>query len=164
MSSDCYGIMCGVETTNERTYAMSRKKTTAAKATKRSTRAAAKPAAATKAKDAKAKAAAPKAEAAPAAKAEAAKKETVAAKDAKPRKLSLLSAAAAVLAESDEPLNCRRMIDLAKERGLWTPGAGKTPEQTLYSAIMREIRDKGDAARFRKSPLRGHYLAPASAS
>jgi hypothetical protein len=56
------------------------------------------------------------------------------------------------------------MIDLAKERGLWTPGAGKTPEQTLYSAIMREIRDKGDAARFRKSPLRGHYLAPASAS
>ena len=56
------------------------------------------------------------------------------------------------------------MIDLAKERGLWTPGGGKTPEQTLYSAIMREIRDKGDAARFRKSPLRGHYLAPASAS
>ena len=56
------------------------------------------------------------------------------------------------------------MIELAKERGLWTPGAGKTPEQTLYSAIMREIKDKGDAARFRKSPLRGHYLAPVSAS
>ena len=128
ISSAGYGIMCGVETTNERTYAMSRKKTTD---TKRNTRTAAKPAEP---------------------------------KEAKVRKLSLLSAAAAVLAESDEPLNCRRMIDLAKERGLWTPGAGKTPEQTLYSAIMREIRDKGDAARFRKSPLRGHYLAPASAS
>ena len=122
---------------------MSKKKTTATTATKKNTRAAAKPAA-IKATEAKAKPAAPNAEG--------------------KSKLSLLSAAAAVLAESDEPLNCRRMIDLAKERGLWTPGAGKTPEQTLYSAIMREIRDKGDAARFRKSPLRGHYLAPASAS
>ena len=122
---------------------MSKKKTTATTATKKNTRAAAKPAA-IKATEAKAKPAAPNA--------------------GGKSKLSLLSAAAAVLAESDEPLNCRRMIDLAKERGLWTPGAGKTPEQTLYSAIMREIRDKGDAARFRKSPLRGHYLAPVSAS
>ena len=121
---------------------MSKKKTTATTATKKNTRAAAKPAA-IKATEAKAKPAAPNAEG--------------------KSKLSLLSAAAAVLAESDEPLNCKRMIELAKERGLWTPGAGKTPEQTLYSAIMREIKDKGDAARFRKSPLRGHYLAPVSA-
>ena len=122
---------------------MSKKKTTATTATKKNTRAAAKPAA-IKATEAKAKPAAPKAEG--------------------KSKLSPLSAAAAVLAERDEPLNCKRMIELAKERGLWTPGAGKTPEQTLYSAIMREIKDKGDAARFRKSPLRGHYLAPVSAS
>ena len=157
ISSAGYGIMCGVETTNERTYAMSRKKTTD---TKRNTRTAAKPAAATKAASSpKAKPAAAKPATAPKAAAKPAEP-----KEAKVRKLSLLSAAAAVLAESDEPLNCRRMIDLAKERGLWTPGAGKTPEQTLYSAIMREIRDKGEAARFRKSPLRGHYLAPVSAS
>jgi hypothetical protein len=143
ISSAAYGIMSGVESRQERTYAMSKKKTTATTATKRNTRAAAKPAA-NKATEAKAKPAAPKAEG--------------------KSKLSLLSAAAAVLAESDEPLNCKRMIELAKERGLWTPGAGKTPEQTLYSAIMREIKDKGDAARFRKSPLRGHYLAPVSAS
>jgi hypothetical protein len=143
ISSAAYGIMSGVESRQERTYAMSKKKTTATTATKKNTRAAAKPAA-TKATEAKAKPAAPKAEG--------------------KSKLSLLSAAAAVLAESDEPLNCKRMIELAKERGLWTPGAGKTPEQTLYSAIMREIKDKGDAARFRKSPLRGHYLAPVSAS
>ncbi len=114
---------------------MSRKK---AQATKKNTRAAAKPA--------------------------APQKPAAAPRPAGERKLSLLSAAAAVLAQSDEPLNCRRMIDLAKERGLWTPGAGKTPEQTLYSAIVREIKDKGDAARFRKSPLRGHYLAPSSAN
>jgi hypothetical protein len=143
ISSAAYGIMSGVESRQERTYAMSKKKTTATTATKKNTRAAAKPAA-NKATEAKAKPAAPKAEG--------------------KSKLSLLSAAAAVLAESDEPLNCKRMIELAKERGLWTPGAGKTPEQTLYSAIMREIKDKGDAARFRKSPLRGHYLSPVSAS
>ena len=139
---------------------MSRKKTTT---TKRNTRPAAKPAASAKAaRSPKSKPAEAKPATVPKADAEAAKPAEP--KEAKVRKLSLLSAAAAVLAESDEPLNCRRMIDLAKERGLWTPGAGKTPEQTLYAAIMREIRDKGDAARFRKSPLRGHYLAPTSAS
>lgn len=137
---------------------MSRKKTTAAKATTKETRAAAKPAAP------EANAQPPKAATPPAAKAGDAKAEATATAAKAKGKLSLLSAAAAVLAEGDEPLNCKRMIELAKERGLWVPGAGKTPEQTLYSAIMREIRDKGDAARFRKSPLRGHYLAPASAS
>ena len=75
------------------------------------------------------------------------------------RKLSLLSAAAEVLKGSDEPLNCRRMIELAKEKGLWTPAGGKTPEQTLYSAIAREIKSKGEASRFRKSAIRGHYSA-----
>ena len=75
------------------------------------------------------------------------------------KKLSLLSAAALVLKESDEPLNCKQMIALAKEKNLWTPTEGKTPEQTLYSAIVREIKVKGDQARFKKSPLRGHYSA-----
>ena len=64
--------------------------------------------------------------------------------------LSLLNAAAAVLEQSDEPLAVKAMIEKAKESGLWTPKGGKTPEQTLYSAIIREIKDKGDAARFRK--------------
>lgn len=80
------------------------------------------------------------------------------------RKLSLLSAAAAVLAESEEPLNCRQMIELAKRRQLWAPGGGKTPEQTLYSAIAREIKSKGEASRFRPSPVRGHYLPGNAAS
>ena len=43
------------------------------------------------------------------------------------------------------------MIEKAKSSGLWTPKGGKTPEQTLYSAIIREIKDKGDASRFRKA-------------
>ena len=65
--------------------------------------------------------------------------------------LSLLNAAAAVLEQSDEPLAVRAMIEKAKSSGLWTPKGGKTPEQTLYSAIIREIKDKGDASRFRKA-------------
>ena len=55
-----------------------------------------------------------------------------------------------MLEQSAAPLSVKAMIDAAKAQGLWTPRAGKTPEQTLYSAIIREIRDKGAASRFRK--------------
>ena len=64
--------------------------------------------------------------------------------------LGLLSAAAAVLERSDAPMSVKAMIEAAKSEGLWTPGSGKTPEQTLYSAIIREIRDRGGESRFRK--------------
>ena len=72
--------------------------------------------------------------------------------------LSLLNAAATVLERSGEAMPVRAMIEEAKASGLWTPTGGKTPEQTLYSAIMREIRDKGDASRFEKD-ARGHFKA-----
>ncbi len=95
-----------------------------------------------------AKASAPKAAAAKAAAARATAEPSA---KAVPRKgLSLLNAAAAVLERSDAPMSVRAMIADAKSEGLWTPGAGKTPEQTLYSAIIREIKDKGEGARFRK--------------
>ena len=74
---------------------------------------------------------------------------------AKP-KLSLLKAAIAVLEENDEALNTKQMIEQAKARGLWTPGEGKTPEQTLYSAIAREIKAKGETSRF-KLVTKGHF-------
>ena len=74
---------------------------------------------------------------------------------AKP-KLSLLKAAEAVLKTSDEALNTKRMVELAKEKGLWTPGAGKTPEQTLYSAILREMKKHGDASTF-VLVAKGHF-------
>ena len=67
-----------------------------------------------------------------------------------PKGLGLLSAAAAVLERSDAPMSVKAMIEAAKSEGLWTPKGGKTSEQTLYSAIIREIRDKGNASRFRK--------------
>ena len=89
-------------------------------------------------------------------------KKTAPAKGSQPKaetpkpKLSLLKAAIAVLEESDEALNTKQMIELAKQKGLWTPGEGKTPEQTLYSAIAREIKAKGENSRF-KLITKGHF-------
>lgn len=78
-------------------------------------------------------------------------KATPEAEAAVPKKgLSLLNAAATVLERSGEAMPVRAMIEEAKASGLWTPGGGKTPEQTLYSAIIREIKDKGGTSRFRK--------------
>ena len=90
------------------------------------------------------------------AKAEPAKAATPKAAETPKPKLSLLKAAIAVLEESDEALNTKQMIEQAKAKGLWTPGEGKTPEQTLYSAIAREIKAKGENSRF-KLVTKGHF-------
>ena len=66
-------------------------------------------------------------------------------------KLSLIDAAAKVLEDATEPMGVKEMFEEAKCRRLWTPGAGKTPLQTLYSSIYREIKEKGNEARFRKA-------------
>lgn len=67
-----------------------------------------------------------------------------------PKGLSLLNAAAAVLERSDAPMSVKAMIEGAVSQGLWSPHGGKTPEQTLYSAIIREISGKGGSSRFHK--------------
>lgn len=36
-------------------------------------------------------------------------------------------------------------------KDLWTTPSGKTPEATLYAAIIREVAAKGNAARVRKA-------------
>lgn len=64
-------------------------------------------------------------------------------------KLSALDAAAAVLAEADGPMGSKELVDRMLADGLWQTG-GKTPANTLYAAILREIGKKGDASRFRK--------------
>ena len=68
-------------------------------------------------------------------------------------KLSLLSAAARVLEESRTPMNCREIIATAVAAELWIPSTAKTPKQSLYSAIFREISGK-EHPRFRKSAER----------
>jgi hypothetical protein len=68
----------------------------------------------------------------------------------KPKRTSALDAAAEVLKKASKPLRSQEMITAMAEQGLWTSPGGKTPHATLYAAIIREIRDKGEAARFRK--------------
>lgn len=65
-------------------------------------------------------------------------------------KLSQLDAAVKVLAESKEPMTTKAMIDAMAAKGYWTSPGGKTPQATLYSAILREIQKKGKEARFEK--------------
>ncbi len=71
-------------------------------------------------------------------------------------KLSALDAAAKVLAESKEPMTSKEMIDSMAAKGYWTSPGGKTPQATLYAAILREIQTKGADARFTKTE-RGHF-------
>lgn len=85
---------------------------------------------------------------APAPKAKSAKQPN--AKDAKPKRVSLLDAAATVLADAKAPMQAKQIVEAVVERGLWTPGAGKTPHATLYAAVIREIAAKGRDARFKK--------------
>ena len=69
--------------------------------------------------------------------------------------MSGLDAAAKVLAEAGEPLNCVTITARALAKGYWKTG-GKTPQATVYAAIIREIAKKGDASRFRKTE-RGRF-------
>ncbi len=76
---------------------------------------------------------------------------------AKPaKKMSLMDAAVEVLTNSDHPMNTREMVKAAVEQGLWIPTACKTPEQTLYGSIFREIATKEDP-RIRKSAEKGKF-------
>jgi hypothetical protein len=69
----------------------------------------------------------------------------------KATKPSALDAAAKVLHEAGKPMTCQEMIAAMSAKGYWSSPAGKTPAATLYSAILREITTKGDAARFTKT-------------
>ncbi|HUS47827.1 MAG TPA: winged helix-turn-helix domain-containing protein [Phycisphaerae bacterium] len=66
------------------------------------------------------------------------------------KRASGLDAAAQVLAEAGEPLNTKTMVERMLAKGYWTSN-GKTPAATIYSAILREIKAKGDGSRFRKA-------------
>jgi hypothetical protein len=75
-----------------------------------------------------------------------------------PRRMSALDAAAAVLAASDAPMRAKEMVAAMESKGLWKSPGGKTPEATLYAAIIREVAAKGSKARFKKHE-RGVFVA-----
>jgi len=59
---------------------------------------------------------------------------------------SLVNAAIIVLADAGEPLNAKSIVERATAAGLYEPGDGKTPEASLYSAMLRDAK-----ARFQKA-------------
>ena len=70
--------------------------------------------------------------------------------------MSCLDAAARVLKDAAAPMNCKEMVEAMSKAKLWHSDA-PTPAATLSSAILRECKTKGDAARFKKVD-RGQYV------
>ena len=91
---------------------------------------------------------------------DAAKGTTKAAKEAKPKKMSCLDAAAKVLTDAGNAMTTGEMIEAMAKAKLWSSPNGQTPAATLYSAILREINTKGKNARFKKTE-RGRFAAKA---
>jgi hypothetical protein len=77
-------------------------------------------------------------------------KKAKAEKPAKTPRPSGLTAAYRVLLDAGEPMQCKAMVEKVLAAGTWKTD-GKTPEATIYAAIIREIRAKGAESRFRKT-------------
>lgn len=76
------------------------------------------------------------------------------------KKLSQIEAALEVLKTASEPMTCKQMVEAMAERKLWASPGGKTPEATLYASLLRELANKGGAARFVKAAP-GRFAAKA---
>jgi len=75
-----------------------------------------------------------------------------------PRGISLIAAAANLLAENGLTMNCKQIVAELDEKGVWRSPGGKTPAATLYSAIGTEVAAKGDQSRFVRKD-KGQYAA-----
>jgi hypothetical protein len=95
-------------------------------------------------------------------KASRARKTKRAVDDGKEKRLSAQDAAAKVLGETGQPMTCQEMIAAMAAKDYWTSPGGKTPQATLYSAMLREITTKGTNSRFRKAD-RGKFALADSA-
>jgi hypothetical protein len=76
------------------------------------------------------------------------------------KKLSALDAAARVLGERGQAMNCQELIATMAARGYWSSPNGRTPAATLYAALLRELQTKGDKARFCKTGRGTFALRP----
>ena len=72
------------------------------------------------------------------------------------KKKSLLTAAAEILQTTGEALSASDLIVKVQEAGLWEPQAGKTPANTLYAAILREMNSK-ENPRFARGEKKGTF-------
>jgi len=75
--------------------------------------------------------------------------------EAKKKRTSLMDAAAKVVAEADQadlPMSTTKMVELAMSKGYWAPAkGGKTPSNTLYAMILRDMTKNGGDAKFRRA-------------
>lgn len=78
------------------------------------------------------------------------KRKAVATSAKSPDSMSQLEAAVQVLSETGEPMTTKAMIEAMATQGYWTSPGGATPWATLYSALIREIANKGTESRFTK--------------
>jgi len=83
----------------------------------------------------------------------------------KEKKLSLFSAAVRILeaAPGDAICSAGELVREAVAQGLWTPGQGKTPDLTLYAAILRDIATK-EYPRIVRADQRGKFKLGARVS
>jgi len=79
-------------------------------------------------------------------------------KEAKPKRMSALDAAAKVLGGIGGAMSAKNLIAEMETSGLWKSPGGKTPDATLHAAMCREIRLKGAESRFAKSG-RGLFMS-----
>jgi hypothetical protein len=66
------------------------------------------------------------------------------------KRASALDSAVRVLAEAKKPLTCQELIETMAAKDYWKSASGKTPRNTLYAAILKEISTKGKESRFKK--------------
>lgn len=78
--------------------------------------------------------------------------------EAPPKKLSMVAAALQVLQDRQDAMTCPELIDVMATEGLWVSPGGKTPSNTLYAALSRDIKEKGKSSAFCK-PERGKFAA-----
>jgi len=61
-----------------------------------------------------------------------------------------LDVAAQLLKEAGKPMKLKEVVEQMLEKKLWTTN-GKTPGATVFAATIREIAEKGEASRFKKT-------------
>ena len=59
------------------------------------------------------------------------------------KRMSGPDAAAKVLSESKDPLNAQDIVKAMESKGYWKSPGGKTPHATIYTAMVREIKERG---------------------
>ncbi len=67
-----------------------------------------------------------------------------------------LDAAVRVLQEEKVAIACKPLTRLMFERGYWTSD-GLSPQSTMYAAIIREIKKKGELSRFKRGAVKGTF-------